>query len=131
MNEFGVVSVKLKKIAKQPKIPQIQINTFTGSGKVYKWMGTNAKNVETFGEQSAAGLPSISGVLLLDVPGNSELAKFGFHTGDVIIGCEGANIKNFAQLRDKLSRSKSKKEIEISVMQNQQIKRKNIVILHN
>ena len=80
------------------------------------------KNIETFGEQSAAGLSSISGVALLEVPEGSELAKFGFQSGDVILKYDGTDIKNFGQLISVLKNTK-KKIMELEVMHNQETKK--------
>jgi len=95
MNEFGVFSEKLKKMAKQPSIPVLITNQKANSGQTFQWYGATLKNVETLGEQSAAGLPEMSGIVLLDVPINSAAAKFGLKVGDVILGCQGQKILNF------------------------------------
>ncbi|MDB4584292.1 right-handed parallel beta-helix repeat-containing protein, partial [Draconibacterium sp.] len=81
MNEFGVSSEKLKKIAKQPEIPILITNQNDKSGQTYIWNGAKLKNVETLGEQSAAGLAEITGVLILEVFANSALDKSGFKVG--------------------------------------------------
>ncbi len=99
MNEFGVTSEKLKKMAKQPAIPVLLTNQKDNSGQTYQWYGAMFKNVETLGEQSAAGLPEISGIILLDVPGNSAVAKSGLKVGDVIMQCQEVKIMNFKQLQ--------------------------------
>ena len=120
MDEFGVVSEKLRMIAKQPEIPKLFKNTSGGSGKTHQWLGASVKNVETLGEQSAAGLSSISGVILLNVPEKSTLAKYGFHTGDVIIKCQGRDIKNFEQLKNIVKDSQSNEALEVIVIRNQE-----------
>jgi hypothetical protein len=119
MDEFGVVSEKLKEIARQPEIPKLELNVTEGSDNVHQWFGAYVKNVETAGEQSAAGLASISGIVLLSVPDQSELMKYGFQTGDVIVEFEGAGIKNFEQLQDAIQVNKHKKELEIGIIRNQ------------
>ena len=92
MDEFGVSSEKLKKIARQPDIPSLITNRKDNVGQTYQWFGASLKNVETLGEQSAAGLPVISGVLLLDVPANSAAAKSNLKVGDVIIECQDVKL---------------------------------------
>jgi hypothetical protein len=119
MNEFGVVSEKLKKIAQKPIIPELVANLSGGSGENHKWLGGTVKNVETFGEQSAAGLSSMSGVIILQVPPKSKLAQFGFTTGDVIIGYDGRVIRSFTQLEKILKESHSNKLTEVVVIRNQ------------
>ena len=120
MDEFGVVSEKLKKIAKKPEIPQtLKIGNST-TGKVYKWMGADVKNVETLGEQSANGLSSMSGVMLLKVPNGSELAKQGFRTGDVIVEGNGTPIKTFEQLKNMKESHPADKPLVLGIMRDQQ-----------
>jgi S1-C subfamily serine protease len=119
MDEFGVASEKLREIARQPEIPKLELNVTEGSDNVHQWFGAYVKNVETAGEQSAAGLASLSGIVLLSVPDQSELMKYGFQTGDVIVEFEGAGIKNFGQLQDAIQENKHKKELEVGIIRNQ------------
>ena len=119
MNKFGVVSENLRKIAKQPVIPELFAGTTGGSGVLFKWLGSTVKNVETLGEQSAAGLSSMSGVILLNVHEKSELKKYGFQTGDVIIACEGDGIINFADFEKKIKANKVNKELVLVIVRNQ------------
>ncbi|SFF58612.1 right-handed parallel beta-helix repeat-containing protein [Sunxiuqinia elliptica] len=122
MTQFGVVSEKLRKIAKTPNIPQKIVSGNTVTGKVYTWLGAKVKNVETLGEQSANGLSSMSGVLLLDVPANSELGQRGFNTSDVIVGVNKQEVKTFEQLLQLFQGLQSKKNCTINMMRNQQAK---------
>ncbi|WP_430973931.1 hypothetical protein [Sunxiuqinia rutila] len=122
MDQFGVVSEKLRKIAKTPNIPQEIVSGNTVTGKVYTWLGAKVKNVETLGEQSANGLSSMSGILLLDVPANSELGLRGFNTSDVIVGVNKQEVKTFEQLMQLLQGLQSKKNCTINMMRNQQAK---------
>ncbi|WP_299577387.1 right-handed parallel beta-helix repeat-containing protein [uncultured Sunxiuqinia sp.] len=122
MDQFGVVSEKLRKIAKTPNIPKEIVSGNTVTGKVYTWLGAKVKNVETLGEQSANGLSSMSGVLLLDVPANSELGQRGFNTSDVIVGLNKQEVKTFEQLMQLLQGLQSKKNCTINMMRNQQAK---------
>ena len=119
MNEFGVVSTKLKKMAKKPDMPEIIYKTDENKGVSYQWIGATVKNVETPGEQSAAGLPSMSGVLLLEVPQYTYLAKLGFKTGDVIVQCENREITNYAQLRQIFEKNRNKDNLVFKVWSNQ------------
>ena len=119
MDGFGVVSQKLRKIAKTPEIPALITAIGSSSGKTYKWFGATVKDVETEGEQSAAGLPALSGVILLDVPPDSKLAKSHFKTGDIILKCEQSEVKNFNQLNRIVNDAQWKSSHEIVVMRNQ------------
>ncbi len=119
MDEFGVVSAKLRALAKEPEIPEPMHNDREGSGKVYQWSGASVKNVETTGEQSAAGLASISGVVLLSIPEKSDLKKSGFQTGDVIVQVEAAKIENFEQLQHAIQANQHKKALAVGIIRNQ------------
>lgn len=119
MDAFGVVSEKLRKITKLPKIPTPMHHGTGGSGSVYQWFGASVKNVETQGEQSAAGLEDIGGVVLLHVPAHSALKEQGFQTGDVIVNFEGSGIKNFVQLQDAMQANHFKEGLEFGIVRNQ------------
>ncbi|HZL09527.1 MAG TPA: right-handed parallel beta-helix repeat-containing protein [Prolixibacteraceae bacterium] len=119
MDEFGVTSEKLKKIAKQPVIPVLITNQKDNSGQTYQWYGATLKNVETLGEQSAAGLPEISGVILLDVPANSAVAKSGLKVGDVIQQCQEVKIQNFKQMLQVAKDFQYLPELKLVLQRNQ------------
>ncbi|PIB30419.1 hypothetical protein BFP77_04605 [Maribacter sp. 4U21] len=119
MNEFGVISERLKQIAKQPIMPKLQEISETGSSTIYEWNMCVVKDVETMEERSAAGLTSTSGVMLLSVPGYSTLSRSGLQTGDVIISYNGKPIRDFEHLKYVLSKNKAAKQLEFGVMKNQ------------
>jgi membrane-associated protease RseP (regulator of RpoE activity) len=121
MDNFGVVSEKLKKIAKAPEMPQVINSSENSTGKVYNWLGGKVKNIETLGEQSANGLSSMSGVLILDVPENSDLAKFGFKKSDVIVAVNGKDIKMFNQLSGHFKTTNEKTDLKVSIMRDQKM----------
>jgi len=121
MDQFGVVSPKLKKIAKTPEFPTVNYTSSEKQGETYQWYGATVKDVETAGEQSAAGLPSISGVILLEVPEYSKFAKSGFDIGDVILACEGETIDNFKQLEKLFKYKEVKKSLKFKVSRNQKV----------
>jgi membrane-associated protease RseP (regulator of RpoE activity) len=119
MNEFGVISEKLKKIAKQPVIPTLISSQRDKSGQIYQWYGATVKNVETLGEQSAAGLTEMSGVVLLNVPANSALSKSGLKVGDVILQCQDSKIQYFNQLLRIVKDSQYLSELNLVIQRNQ------------
>lgn len=123
MNEFGVTSEKLKKIAKMPEIPVLLTIGNDDYGKTWKWFNATVKNVETLGEQSAAGLSSISGVVVLEVPSNSLAAKSGLKVGDVILQCQDLKIENYNQLVQAIKDLHYMSELIITVQRNQIIQK--------
>jgi len=121
MDSFGVVSEKLRNKAKQPSMPIFSVAGQETSGKIYRFHGADLKNVETEGEQSAAGLSSAKGIIFLNVPEYSEMAKNGFQTGDVIMRCDDIVINDFEQL-DSLIKNNQKNDIPLVIMRNQREK---------
>lgn len=125
-DQFGVVSEKLKKIAKTPEIPPVLLSEEKLTGEIYKWLGAEVKNVETFGEQSANGLSSKSGVLVVNAPNRSELAKKGIRERDVIIVYAEQEVKTFDQLLRIIKEHKNEGGTHVSIIRNQQLIRKKI-----
>jgi S1-C subfamily serine protease len=87
MNQFGVQKPELKAIARVPQLPQPKtpaaIATVRAADPV-TWLGASVRNIRDEGERSAFGLPGVTGVLVLDVPMDSALAKAGLRKNDVI-----------------------------------------------
>ncbi len=84
VDNFGVVSPTLKRKAAKPVIAGIKILNNNKEGAKTEWLGATIKNIETLGEQSAAGLPDKNGVLVLRVSTGSFAEKSGLKQGDVI-----------------------------------------------
>ncbi|MEI7899297.1 MAG: alpha-L-fucosidase [bacterium] len=59
-----------------------------------------ARDLAGRADRAAYGLPSESGVLLVDVPAGSDAAKAGLVKDDAIISCNGVEAKTVAELRD-------------------------------
>ncbi|EOR92650.1 : hypothetical protein [Arcticibacter svalbardensis MN12-7] len=115
--EFGVKSKKLKAIAKTPIIPDLVFNTKVTVEKTFEWLGARVKNVETLSEQSAAGLATISGVLILKLSVHAAAEQAGFKTGDVITTYNGKTVDNYKQLIELFNNNKI---ISIGIMRNQE-----------
>jgi len=86
MDDFGVVSPRLKARAERPVLPEpIMANEGHGAEPPRELLGMTVKSVETLGEQSAAGLERMQGVLVLEVSANTPAARAGLAKGDVIL----------------------------------------------
>lgn len=124
MDEFGVVSPGLKKIARQPEMPQIR-NMDTGHTAVTKlWQGVVLKDLTTLGERSATGMDSERGVYVLSVSPLEGLHTL-LRTNDVLLKANQVAVDNldefFLALKDckkgetvSLTVFRSQKEMEIS-----------------
>src|SRR5690606_36702178 len=87
MDGFGVFSPRLKAAADRPVISPVAAAGAFAPGEVAEWQGGTVKSVENLGEQSAAGLDRIRGVLLVDVSISSRLAQARLQAADVILAC--------------------------------------------
>jgi hypothetical protein len=85
MDDFGVVSRQLMARAQHPKMPQPAADKGSGPEVPRELLGMTIKSIETLGEQSATGLPSVQGVLVLAVAPDSPADRAGLRSGDVIL----------------------------------------------
>jgi len=98
MDSFGVVSPRLKALAKKPLLPAVIALDKIDDNPVIDFMGAKVKNLTTQGERSATGMNDTTGVLVVEVTPGSSAAKF-LQANDVIILF---NNKQVNKLRDLL-----------------------------
>jgi hypothetical protein len=92
MDRFGVQKPELKAIARGPRLPQPKVPTPAATSRAPEpatWLGARVRNIIDEGEMSAFGLPGVKGVLVLEVPAESPLAKAGLRKNDVILSVNG------------------------------------------
>jgi hypothetical protein len=102
MDQFGVRKPELKSIARTPQLPQVKSSASvvtTRDADPATWLGARVRNITSEGEMSAFGLPGVTGVLVLEVPADSALAKAGLRKNDVILSVNGAKTTGTATLR--------------------------------
>ncbi|WP_340111335.1 PDZ domain-containing protein [Maribellus mangrovi] len=119
MNEFGVTSERLKALAKTPVIPVLMAGRSATGGKLFKWKGGTVKNIETAGDQSAAGLSSIAGVEVMEVPDDSELSSSGLRIGDVILECGGKSTDYFETFIKQFEKEAISGEVVLQISRDQ------------
>jgi beta-galactosidase len=85
MDQFGVQSPDLKRIARTPLLPASNAPSESDAQPVMQWLGADVKSVTTPGEISATGLGHAEGVFVIHVPPDSAAAKAGLHENDVIL----------------------------------------------
>lgn len=123
MDQFGVQSPRLKKIARTPELPvpgkaeSDRPAAPVRDGRVVAWQGAKVKNVVGMGEVSAAGLPREAGVVLVEVPADSAAGRAGLRTGDVILKAGDAAIATVADLT---RATQPAKPIKLGVWRDQQ-----------
>ena len=117
MDSFGVVSPRLRALAKVPDIPVVSVSGMANSGnEVIVWMGVRLKNITSLGQQSAVGLKDWNGAWVEEVPASSVLARSGLRINDVVLKAGGKDIRNVADLRT----LKLASRFELEVWRNQQ-----------
>jgi hypothetical protein len=97
MDNFGVVSSKLKALAKRVQIPSIISLDKVGKDEIIDFIGAKIKNLNTTGERSATGMDDARGVLVLEVTSRSGASEF-LLTNDVILFLNNKKTNNLRDL---------------------------------
>lgn len=123
MDDFGVRPARLKALALQPAYPLPSPRRHEGRQETARTLqGLTLKSVQTPGEQSAAGLGSIAGVLVLAVEAASSGEAAGFRPRDVIVGtgqdAQGA-FQPIADMSSLLALLASGQEVDLVVVRDQ------------
>jgi hypothetical protein len=101
MDQFCVQKPELKSIARVPQLPQSKTPAPVAAARAAEpatWLGAGIRNIISEGEMSAFGLPGVTGVLVLEVPAESTLAKAGLRKNDVILSVNGGRTADTAAL---------------------------------
>ena len=101
MDQFGVQKLVLKAVARVPQLSQPKMPapvTAVRAAATVTWLGASVRNIADEDEMSAFGLSGVTGVLVLEVPAESALAKAGLRKNDVILSVNGAKTADTAAL---------------------------------
>ena len=101
IDAFGVQTPALKALARRPTLPGAPGATgatATRDRAPRAWLGASVRSIADADEMSAFGLPGVIGVLVLEVPAGSVLAKAGLKANDVILSLNGAKTADAAML---------------------------------
>jgi hypothetical protein len=118
MDNFGVVSPKLKAMSKKVELPAAVLFTEQKGNEITEFMGMKIKNLTTLGERSATGMNSETGVLIIDVPEKSPFAG-NLRPNDVILGFNGRTITKIYELLEQQAKAGQTKTVEVKVFRNQ------------
>jgi hypothetical protein len=128
MDQFGVKNPDLKKLAEQPEVRPLFLNSASSRlGQQYELLGATLKSVETLGEQSALGISEIAGAMVLAVEADSKMARV-LNRGDVILrvlDTEFGGADKIYTVADFLASYQSRKwrgVLELEILRNQQKK---------
>ncbi|MBK5246146.1 MAG: PDZ domain-containing protein [Peptostreptococcaceae bacterium] len=126
MDSFGVVSPNLKALAKKVPLPKVIALDKIKKGELINFMGAKVKDITTLGEQSATGMDSIRGVLVVEVALGSAASGF-LKPNDVILSL---NNKKTDKLRDLLEARMSVigSSTDIVIFRNQKELKKRVVL---
>ncbi|WP_164122967.1 PDZ domain-containing protein [Sphingobacterium sp. xlx-130] len=119
MSHFGVNAPRLRTLAAEPEIPKITLEKSNKDGEYFDWKEGRFKSVETLGEQSAAGLPTIAGVRIVKLADSSLLHRGGLRTGDVIVACQGETVHTVKDFKTIIKRDEYHTQITIDFYRNQ------------
>lgn len=84
MDSFGVLSPKLKALAKKIPLPNMIVLDKISKDEIIQFMGAKLKTLNTLGEQSATGMGEMKGVLVVDLAPDATIAPF-LRPNDVIL----------------------------------------------
>ncbi len=123
MDQFGVQKPGLRALARTPRLPvggrPAEAAKLKPDGRIHVWLGANIKNVVGLGEVSASGLPSDAGVLVVEVPRESQAAQIGLKPGDAIPEFNGKPLKDVTQLLKRYNEGKPGQVIRLRMFSNQ------------
>ncbi|MGQ1784588.1 MULTISPECIES: right-handed parallel beta-helix repeat-containing protein [unclassified Saccharicrinis] len=122
MDEFGVVSPDLKKLAKTPPVPVIKTaeEMAGNTSATVSWLRNEIKGVDSMEEQSAYGLNSAEGVIILKMwKGSLAYKGDGLKSKDVILAVEGEKVNNVKEFFGALKKYNYTETVQMLVMRNQ------------
>lgn len=120
MNDFGVQSPALRKLAKKVPLPKLEyLMDMTENNQVIEWFGLQIKNLETLGERSATGMSSETGVLVLKVsPESPYVGKI--KGNDVLLSYQQEDVKSVSDLLNAQKKAIGQK-IKLTIFRNQKM----------
>lgn len=122
----GVVLPALKRIAQRPVINPLLTKFREAKSEHAVWLGAKVKNIESLGEQSAAGLHDMNGVLFAEIPVSSMAAKNKLKQGDVIVKIGDQDINSITDLLSVFQAIKWIGGAECTIIRNQAEQKINI-----
>ncbi|WP_276166033.1 pectinesterase family protein [Zobellia alginiliquefaciens] len=123
MDKFGVQKPNLKEIAKTPEVPKLEKPQGVGndSSPVVQWLRNGLKSVDSQEEQSAYGLKTAEGVIVLNVWNQSPAVKDnGLKQGDVILSANGKKVKEVKDFFKLTSEYSAEETLDLVIMRDQE-----------
>jgi S1-C subfamily serine protease len=124
MDRFGVQKAELKALARTPALPSQKPGAAAPAARdsvPHAWLGASVRNIVDEGEMSAFGLSGVTGVLVLEIPANSALAKAGLQKNDVILSINGAKTTDVATLLRQAPILTAGQSLSVGISRNQKV----------
>ena len=99
MDRFGVVSPRLKALAKTREFPKPILMEEGKAHATIEWQGLQIKNLDTLGERSATGMDTERGVYVISVNALGSVLRDYIRPNDVILELGGKTVNNLADLQ--------------------------------
>ncbi len=122
MDQFGVQKPELRAIARTPFLPSATATSAAPAARdttPRAWLGVSVRNIADEGEMSAFGLSGVTGVLVLENPVDSSLAKSGLQKNDVILSVNGDKTTDAATLLRQAPSLTAGQSVKLGVSRNQ------------
>ena len=121
MDQFGVTSPELKKLAPKPTFiaPRKAYDNKISKKKVITLYGAVIDQLDTEAELTATGMFDKTGVIIVTLPPESQLKLMGFEIDDVVVTLNGKKVNRISALSKPLERANSGEVLNVTVMRNQ------------
>ena len=119
MDQFGVVSPRLKAIAHTPEMPTPIMIAGHADSDIIDWCGVTIKSLQTLGERSATGMDSERGVYVISVNALGGKLRDYIRPNDVIIQVGNTPVNNLKEMQDALQKVDKSKDIEFIIFRTQ------------
>ncbi len=119
MHRFGVLSPRLRQLARTPKMSLPVITKDNAGTGVISWNGWHIKNLETLGERSATGMDAERGVYVVTSIAFDNPLRDILQANDVILKFGNKPVNNLSELFEAIGKSNLKTPQEIIIFRNQ------------
>jgi hypothetical protein len=119
MDQFGVRIEKLKVMAAKVAFPVLLNAELEKNMQEMIWLGAKIRNVQGLGDRSAFGLPEEKGIVIVDIPESSILAKSGLQNNDVIVQANKEKADNVVRLEAIRQQVNWTGQMDVEVLRNQ------------
>lgn len=121
MDQFGVRKPELKKIARTPEIPPVNIRPSTAipEDSTFSWRGATIRNLAGQEFSTVGVAVDQGGAYFVNVPENSDAYQAGVRPNDLVTAIGKSPIRSVRHFSDLLAKSAADQPMEITVIRNQ------------